>query len=217
MRMRKHAGSGLFTVAAAALTIGLSASAALAATTLTVKVTHGGSYKATAPATVLKDDGVSLTCSSTSTTKASTATGSIPTGTHTGTSPVKIGTVATLKFKNCTGPHGSVTIKVNKLPYSVKADSKTNRAGQTDVMVTGINTSVSMKGCSFTVTGAAPGFYSNNTHKLALQPALPITPLNKAQLKINNVVGCGGHIKNGDHPAYKASYTVNRAIEISSK
>jgi hypothetical protein len=217
MGIRKRAGSAVFTVAAAALAVGIGATTALAATTLTVKVTHGGTYKATAPATVLKDNGVSVTCSSSSTTKASTATGSIPTATTTGTSPVKIGTVATLNFKNCTGPLGPVTIKVNNLPYSVKVDSTTNSAGQTDVMITGINTSVFMKGCSFTVTGRAPGFYANSTHKLALTPKLPLTPLNKARLTISNVVGCAGVIMNGDHPTYKATYTVNRAIKISSK
>ena len=217
MRMRKRAGSALFTVAAATLTIGLGVTAALAATTLTVKVTHGGTYKATAPATVLMDRGASVTCSSSSTTKASTATGSIATATTTGTSPVKIGTVATLNFKNCTGPSGAVTITVNNLPYSVKVDSATNSAGQTDVMITGINTSVSMKGCSFTVTGRAPGSYANSTHKLTLAPKLPITPLNKARLTISNVAGCGGVVMNGDHPTYRATYTLNRAIKISSK
>jgi hypothetical protein len=217
MRMGKRAGIAVFTIAGAALTIGVGASAALAATTLTVKVTHGGTYKATAPAAVLKDNGVSLTCSSRSAAKASTATGSIRTGTHTGPSPVRIGTAATLTFKHCTSGHEPVTITVNHLPYSVKADSKTNKAGQTDVMVTGINASVSMKGCSFTVTGAAPGFYANNTHKLALQPTLPITALNRARLTISSVVGCAGQIMNGDHPAFKASYTANRAIKISSK
>ena len=110
-----------------------------------------------------------------------------------------------------------MTIKVNNLPYSAKVDSKTNSAGQTDAMITGISTSVSMKGCSFSVTGSAPGFYTNSTHKLALQTMLPITPLNKAQLTISGVMGCAGIVSNGDHPTFKASYTVNRAIKISSK
>jgi hypothetical protein len=217
MRIRKRAGSALFTAAAAALTIGLGATTALAATTLTVKVTNGGTYRATAPTTVLRDNGVSVSCSSTSTSKASTATGSIPAGTHAGTSPVTIGTVATLKFKNCTGPLGAVTITVNNLPYSVKVDSATNTAGQTDVKITGVSTSVSMKGCSFTVTGAAPGFYTNSTHMLRMTPRLPITPLNKAKLTISNVTGCAGVVMNGDHPTYRATYTLSRAIKISSK
>jgi len=216
MAMRIRAGSALFAGAAAALAVGLGATTALAATTLTVKVTNGGNYKATAPATVLKDNGFSVTCSSTPATKASTARGSIPTATTTGTSPVKIGTAATLNFKNCSGPHGNVTVKVNDLPYAVKVDSKTNGAGQTDVMITGINASVSMAGCSFTVTGRAPGLYANGTHKLKMTPQLPITPLNKAQLKISNVTGCAGLVKNGDHPTFRASYTLSRATKIRS-
>jgi hypothetical protein len=215
--MRKSLGRILFTGAAAALAIGFGASSALATSaTLTVKVTNGGTYTAKANKTVLTDRGVSVTCSSTSTTKASTATGSIPTATTTGTSPVKVGTTATLNFKNCTGPLGAVTVKVNKLPYSVKVDSKTNSSGQTDGMITGVNTSVSMTGCSLTVTGSAPGFYTNGTHTLTLTPKLPITPLNKAQLTISNVVGCAGLIVNGDHPTYKSTYTVSRAIVIKA-
>lgn len=217
MRIRKRAGSVLFTVTTAALTVGLGATTALAATTLTVKVANGGTYKATAPTTVLRDNGASVACSSTPTTKASAATGSIPTGTHTGTSPVTIGTVAALNFKNCTGPLGSVSIKVNNLPYSVKVDSATNSAGQTDVMIAAVNASVSMKGCSFTVTGAAPGFYTNSTHKLSMKPHLPITPVNKAQLTVSGVTGCAGVVKKGDHPTFSANYTINRAIKISSK
>jgi hypothetical protein len=216
MGTRIRAGGALFAGAAAALAVSLGATAALAATTLTVKVTNGGKYKATAPATVLKDNG-SVSCSSTPTTKASTATGSIPTATTTGTSPVKIGNAATLNFKNCTGPGGTVTVKVNNLPYGVKVDSKTNSAGQTDVMITGVNASVSMTGCSFTVTGRAPGFYVNSTHQLRMTPQLPITPLNKARLTISNVTGCAGVVMNGDHPTFRASYTLSRATKISSK
>jgi len=218
MRMRKGAGRAMFSVAAAALAFGFGATAALAATTLTVKVTNGGTYRATARPVLLRDGGVNITCSGTSARKASTAAGSIPTGMTTGASPVKIGTVATLRFRDCAGPRGAaVTITASNLPYSAKVDSKTNTAGQTDAVISGISASVSMKGCSFTVAGSAPGFYANNTHKLALQTMLPVTPLNKARLTISGVTGCAGMVRNGDHPTIKASYTVSRAIKISSK
>jgi hypothetical protein len=59
--------------------------------------------------------------------------------------------------------------------------------------------------------------HANSTHKLALQPKLPITPLNAARLTIGNAAGCAGAVMNGDHPAYKASYTAGRAIKIRSK
>lgn len=210
--MRNGLGRMLFTGAAAALAIGFGASSALATTaTLTVKVTNGGTYTASSSSTVLTDNGVSVTCTG------SKASGSIPTKTYTAaTTPVKVGTSATLSFSGCTGPLGAVTVTVNGLPYSVKVDSKTNASGQTDGMITGVNTAVSMTGCSFNVTGSAPGFYTNSTHKLSLNPKLPITPLNKAQLTIGNVSGCAGLVNNGDHPTYKSVYTVSRAIKINA-
>lgn len=208
--MRKRIGKILFTGAAAALAIGFGASSALAAT-LTVKVTSGGTYTAKATSTVLTDNGVSITCTG------STASGSIPTKTYTSaTVPVKVGTVAKLGFTGCTGPLGGVTVTVNRLPYSVKVDSKTNGSGQTDGMITGVNTSVSMTGCSFNVTGSAPGFYTNSSHKLSLTPTLPIKPLTTAQLTISGVSGCAGLVANGDHPTYKSTYTVSRAIKIAA-
>ena len=210
--MRNGLGRILFTGTAAALAIGFGASSALATTaTLTVKVTNGGTYTASSSSTVLTDNGVSVTCTG------SKASGSIPTKTYTAaTTPVKVGTSATLSFSGCTGPLGAVTVTVSKLPYSVKVDSKTNGSGQTDGMVTGVSTSVSMTGCTFNVTGSAPGFYTNGTHKLSLNPKLPITPLNKAQLTVGNVSGCAGLVNNGDHPTYKSVYTVSRAIKINA-
>lgn len=207
--MRRSIGRILFTGAAAALAIGFGASSALAAT-LTVKVTGGGSYTASSSNTVLTDGSVSLTCTG------SKAGGSIPTKTYTGaTSPVKVGTSSSLSFSGCTGPLGPVTVTVNKLPYSVKVDSKTV-SGKTDGMITGVNTTVSMTGCSFTVTGSAPGFYTNSGHTLTLTPTLPTKPLNTAQLTVSGVSGCAGVVNNGDHPTYKATYKVSRAIVIAS-
>jgi hypothetical protein len=83
-------------------------------------------------------------------------------------------------------------------------------------MITGVNTSVSTTGCSFNVTGSAPGFYTNSTHTLTLTPKLPITPLNKAQLTVSGVSGCSGLVNNGDHPAFNGSYKISRAIVIKS-
>jgi hypothetical protein len=210
MRIRKRAGSAGFVVAASALAVVLGASTALAAT-LTVKVTNGGSYTASSSSTVLTDNGVSVTCTS------SKASGSIPTKTYTNaTTPVTVGTAKTLSFSGCTGPLGAVTVKVNKLPYKVQVDSKTDSKGQTDGMVSGVNTTVSMTGCSFTVTGSAPGYYTNSSHTLTMTPTLPTKALNKAQLTISNVSGCSGLVNNGDHPTYKGTYKVSRAIVINA-
>jgi len=221
MRILKRAGGGLFVVAASTFAIGLGATTALAATTLHVTVTNGGTYTAASTKTVLTDNGVSTTCSGTG---ASTASGTISSATLTGTSPVKVGTTAKLAFKNCTSPFGPVAITVNKLPYSVKVDSVTNSSGQTDGMITGVNNTVKVGSpvlCTFTVTGSAPGVFSNTKHTLTLEPKLPIKPLNTAQLTISNATpatSCAaGGLHNGDHPTFTATFTVSRAIVIKSK
>ena len=73
-----------------------------------------------------------------------------------------------------------------------------------------------MTGCSFKVTGSAPGFYTNSTHKLSLTPKLPNTPLNKGRLTVSGVNGCAGLVNNGDHPSYTSTYTVSRAVVIKA-
>jgi hypothetical protein len=218
MTMRKRVGSALITLCAAALAVGMSASSAMAATTLKVRVTNGGSYTGTAASTVLNDNGVKVTCSSTTTTPASKATGRIPTATHTATSPVKVGTVATLNFKHCVGPIGGVTTTVQALPYSVKVDSTTTSTGKTDGMITGIKVKVATGPCTFLVTGRSPGWYDNSTHKLHMTTTgnLPKTPLNTARLTVSNVSNCLGEVHNGDHPTYVGTYKLNRAIKIHS-
>jgi hypothetical protein len=220
MRILKRAGSGLFVGAAATFAIGLGATTALAATTLHVTVTGGGTYTAKSTKTVLTDNGVSATCSG---TNASTASGTIASGTHTGTAPVKVGTAAKLAFNNCTSPFGAVVVTVKALPYSVKVNSVTNSAGQTDGLITGVNNSVNIGGglCTFTVTGSATAVYSNSKHTLTLEPAskLPIKPLTTGVLTISNAsAGCAaGGVANGDHPTFTATFAVSRAIVIKSK
>jgi hypothetical protein len=214
MTMRKLAGSVLFTAAAAAAVVGMSIAPALAATThLTVRVSGGGSYTAKAGKTVLTDNGISVTCTS------SKGSGKLPNGTHRGAAPVKLGSVARLSFSNCSGILGTVTTHVQSKP-SLNADSKTNRKGQTDAIISGVKVNVSTTGCSFTVTGSAPGFYTNKTHTLTMTPKLPVKPIKKAQLTISGVAPgtCGGLVKNGDHPTYKATYKVSlRRLKITSR
>jgi hypothetical protein len=216
MTLIKRASNLLFIAATAGAVVGLSAAPAMAATTLKVKVSNGGTYTATASKTVLKDGAVSVTCSSSGTTPASKATGTVATATHQGTSPVAIGTVKTLAFHNCTGPLGAVTTTITALPYSLKVDSTTNSTGQTDGIITGTKVHVHSTGCDFDVTGSASAFYTNSTHKLTVTPKPPITPLNKAQLTVSNVSGCAGVVNNGDHPTFTSTYTVSRHFTIKS-
>jgi hypothetical protein len=216
MTLMKRASNVLFTVAAAGAVVGLSAAPAMASTTLTVKVTNGGSYTATAAKTVLTDGSVSVTCSTVGSVPASKTTGSVPTATTTGTSPVKVGTAKTLSFNNCSGPLGMVTTTLTGLPYSISVDSKTNSTGQTDGIISGVKAHVSMTGCAFDVTGSTAGFWSNKTFKLTVTPKPPITPLNTAQLTVANVSGCAGIVNNGDHPTFTGTYTVSRHFTIKS-
>ena len=201
---------------AAILAVGLSATPAFAATSLTVKVTGGGNYTATTTKTVLSDNGVNVTCKSTKSAAASKASGSLPNATTKGNAPVKVGTAAKLAFNNCTGPLGKVTTKVEALPYAVNANSVTNSKGETAATISGTKIAVSTTDCSFLVTGSAPGFYTNSNHTLTMTSKSPVKGIVKAQLTVSKVNGCLGVVKNGDHPTYTATYTVSPKVQIKS-
>ena len=226
MTIRKRTGSRLLAAAATtAAVVGLCAAPALASTPLsgtklTVKISGGGKFTAKASKSVLtqKVPGgtLAVTCTSRGKTPASSATGDIPSGTHRGTSPVKVGTANNLKFNNCTGPLGAVHTKVMAEPYKVSVDSKTNRKGQTDGIISGIKVHVTMTACSFNVTGSAPGFYTNGKHSLTMTSKLPVTATTRARLTISGVSGCAGLIKNGDHPGFNGTFTLSRKGTIHS-
>jgi hypothetical protein len=213
MTMRKRVGSILFTVAAAGAIAGLSIGPALASTTLKVKVSGGGSYTAKAVGnTILQQgtgkDAIKVTC------KASEGKGSLKSGTYRGKAPVKLGTVSKLSFSKCTGPLGTLSTTVTAKPV-LNADSKTKK-GKTDAVISNVHVTVSQTGCSFKVTGTAPGYYNNSKHELIMTPNLPIKVSPKPQLTIGDVSGCATLIKNGDHPTYSATYKVSRHFKITS-
>jgi hypothetical protein len=217
MTIRKRVGSVLFTAAAAAAVVGMSVGPALASTSLTVRVSHGGRYTATASTTTLQDGVVSVTCSTVGKTPSSKGGGTLS-GTHRGKSPVSLGKVKGLVFNNCTSLGAGVTTTVVKEP-TLNADSKTNSKGYTDAIITGVDVNVSTTGCSFTVTGSAPGYYSNKTHTLTMTShRLPVKGAPRARLTVSNVSAgnCAGAVHNNDHPTYNASYKVNRKISIKS-
>jgi len=214
MTMRKRVGSILFTVAAAGAIASLSIGPALASTSLTVKVSGGGSYSAKAGMTVLSDNGVNVTC------KSSKAAGKIASGKHHGAAPLKVGTTKTLSFSSCTSAGGTPAFTYHKLPYSVMANGKTV-SGETAAIIKGTDVGVTLKGigCSFTVTGNASGYYSNTKHTLYITPRVPkkLHPVQKAQLTISNESGnCLGAVTNGQHPTFTGTYKVNRKIKITS-
>jgi hypothetical protein len=225
MRIGRRAGSALLATVATAATIGLFATSALAApaaTKLTVKVTGGGTFTATSTKTVLTDvtaaGPINVTCTSTKKVAASTAAGDIKSGTYKGSAPVKIGTTSKLTFNNCVGPLGPVTTKVLKEPYVTSIDSTTNSKGETDGIISGIETQVTTTGCTFTVTGSSPGYYTNGKHTLTMTPKPPVKPLVKAQLTISGVKKgtCAGVVLNGQHPTFSATFTLSRKGVIKS-
>jgi hypothetical protein len=220
MTIAKRAGGLLLAAATAASLIGLAASPAMASTPkLTVKVSGGGSFTATAKTSVLTDGKVSVTCTSTKKAAASDGTGVIKSGTDKGSAPVKVGTTAKLAFNNCTSIAGPVDTKIESLPYSVNVDSATTSKGDTDGIISGVKATVDVPsvGCKFTVSGSAPGYYANGTHTLNVTSKLPTKALVKAELTVSGVnSSCLGLVHDGDHPTFTATYSLNRKATIKS-
>jgi hypothetical protein len=202
-------GSGgriLAACAAAVMVACAAASTAVAAPDLTVSVAGGGTSTGSSAKAVLTDQNSHVQWFSCT----KSATGQvIPDAVTTSPSPVRIGSLTKLSISTCVGP---VITKVtaSKLPYAVKVDS-TTVSHQTDVIIAGIRIAVSLTGCSFTVTGSAPGYYRNTTHTLVMTPKLPIKPLNTTRLTVSNVAGCAGLVRNGDHATFNATYTLSPA------
>jgi len=222
MTMGKRAGGTLIgTLAMTAAVVALSAAPALASTPLTVKISGAGKFTAKSAKTVLTDGtgktAVSVTCVTKGKTPGASANGNIPNGTKKGNSPVKVGTTNKLAFNNCTGPLGKVTTKIMSEPYFVAVDSKTNRKGQTDGLIGGIKIAVNGGGgCTFNVTGSAPGYYTNGKATLTMTPKLPIKTTTKAQLTISKVGSCFGVVKNGQHPTFNGVFTLSHKGVIKS-
>jgi hypothetical protein len=164
-------------------------SPAYSSTSLTVKVSNGGSYSATASQVVLTNTRTHfpVVCSTIGSTLASQIAGTITNGTRSGAAPVNVGKATTLAFQNCApGPlGGSVTITSGKLPYNISVDSATTSKGETDLIISGIDISWVATGCTFILTGSVQGYYSNSTNTLVLTSNLPVSPLDKAQLSVS--------------------------------
>jgi hypothetical protein len=202
--MPKRGAKVLLVGSAAALTIGLSATSALAATTWTVK--PGGAIKAKSGITLLKDttSGTTLKC------KTSAGKGRFKRGR--GLSGKGIGKITSIKFSSCTGPLGLVfTVHSRHLPWKINAVTYNSRTGTTSGTISGIHASLSGSGCTAVVdgTGARKNngkvavSYVNRTHKLTVKTS-------GGNLHIYGVSsGCGSAIRNGDRSAFKAAYKLS--------
>lgn len=181
-----------------------------AATTHIATVTGGGTLSASASKATLTDNVASVTCLTSGKTVGSSASAIIRNGTTRAKAPHPIGIAADLAFSNCAGPLGKVTVTVAGEPYPVNVNSATS-SGATATTISDIDITVSTTDCSFTVTGSAPGDYSNRTHILAMTPTPKPKGLAKAELTVSGVKGCVGLVKNGDHPTFTASYRLSPA------
>lgn len=195
-------------------------SIAYASTSLTVKVSNGGDYSATARSVTLTDTSfgnVTWTCSTVKSKPASRINGRLTSGTHTGNAPVMIGAFSGWAFNNCDGPGGPFAkFKLRSLPYNIAADSTTSGSGKTDLIISGINAFIEWAGCQFTLTGSAAGYYTNSNHMLTLTSKPPTAPLNKAQLTVKKVSGCAGLPSNGHHFTIETAYPLSIPVKISS-
>jgi len=205
--MWKRSGSVLLATAAAAATIGLGASQALAAT-WTVK--PGGAITGTSGTTTLKDTstGSVLTC------KSSKATGTVKSGS--GLSGTGIGSIKTATFSTCTGPLGlTFTVTTGHLPWHLNAVSYSS--GVTHGTITGIHATLSGSGCSAVVDGTGAtanngkvsGTYTNSTHQLKILTT-------GGNLHVYNVSGCAGLINSGDSTTFSATYAIAPGQTITS-
>jgi len=208
--MGKRIAAALFSAgAAAALTIGLSATSSLAATA-TWTVSPGGAVTGRAGATTLTDtkSGVSLSCTS------SNLKGSLHSGK--GLSGTGLGTVTSVAFNNCTVLSVTISLSSGKVAWNLNASSYNSATGTTKGTITGIHLAVKSSVCSAVVDGTGATAhngkvsvtYSNKTH------ALKILPL--GNLHVYRVSGCGGAISNGDAGTITGSYKVSPLQKITS-
>ena len=210
MRLMSAAWPGRIAIAAVAalVTIALSAGPAAAATWT---VTPGGPFTGHAGTTKLEDttDGNSLNCTS------SILSGTFKAGS--GLSGADIGAVTGGgKFLGCTDPLPlGYTVTLRGLPWHLSVASE--HGGVVRGAISGVEITVSLPGCNFTIGGTAAGCggsvpvaYSNSAHTLALLKA-------GAKLRFLKVSGCAGLVHDGDAAAYTASYTLSPAQVITSR
>jgi hypothetical protein len=205
--MHKRITAILLTGSAAALTVGLTATSAVAAT-WTVK--PGGAVTAKSGTTTLTDKNTNnkLTCTS------SKAGAKLKSGK--GLSGTGIGSINTISFSGCTGPLGlSFTVTPGHLPWKLNAVSYSS--GVTHGTITGIHATLKGSGCSAVVDGTGASAnngkvsatYTNGTHKLKILTT-------GGNLHIYKVSGCLGLINSGDAATFSATYTVSPGQTITS-
>lgn len=208
--MGKRTTATLFSAGAAALTIGLGATSAWAASAATWTVSPGGAITGKAGTTTLTDttSNISLSCTS------SKLTGSLKSGK--GLPGKGLGTVTSVAFSKCTVLSMTISLSSGKVAWKLNASSYNSATGTTSGTISGMHLAVKSSLCSAVVDGtsatAHDGMvsvsYSNKTHVLKILP--------KGNLHVYKVSGCGGAISNGDAGTVTGSYKVSPLQKITS-
>ncbi|MFI6638222.1 hypothetical protein [Streptomyces sp. NPDC050504] len=188
-----------FAVAAGAATVAVvvATTPAMALPSTWTVTPSGATFTASSTDTVLEVNGIPLTC------PIATAGGSMFSATG---NPAIVGNIAPVKFGSatqpCDSPLGSVTpVTDTSTPWKLKAVNYAS--GKTTGRIDGIKASLTVLTCSFTVTGAVDGTYTNSTGKLALAPVAG----SGNQLTVSGAsAACAGIVANGDHPTFTGSF-----------
>ena len=213
--MRHPVRAVLTTAGAAALAIGLGATASLAITTSTWTVSPGGSWSGVKSGNLTLTDtisGMKLVCTHTN------SAGTFTTGT--GLSGTGIGTVTSLHITKCTGPASAVFIvRAKNFPWTINADSY-NPAVTSGTMtghLVGIHATISGTGCTAVLDGTS-AFASNGTTQIHYHNSLAKLKVRAegSNLHLYNVVGCTGVFTSGDAVTISGAYKLTPAQTISS-
>jgi hypothetical protein len=210
--MNKRVPTALLTVLAAALAIVLGTTAALAATTWTVR--PGGAVTSKSGLVFIKDasTGSLVTCPS-STIEATLKSG-------TGLPGAGIGSISSFTFATCSGPLNFMyTLTLSHLPYALNATSYNASTGTTTAKITGIHGNFTGPSCSYVLDGTGASMnngtivvtYVNGTHKLKFLTT-------GGNLHVYKLSGCGGlgGIFNNDHITFSGTGSVTPAQAITS-
>jgi hypothetical protein len=202
--------SRILLTAAATLAAGLSAGAALAATTWTV--TPGGLVTASAGTTSLKDTttGTAITCTS------SRLGGILKSGS--GLPGAAIGSISAVSFSRCTGPGGlAFTLTATDLPWLLNVNSFNSGTGVASGTISHIQIHLSASGCTAVIDGtsasASDGVariaYGDGTGKLKARASF-------GGLHFYDVTGCAGLFASGDGAALSATWALTPRQTITS-
>ncbi len=207
-RVAKPHARVLLAAPAAALAACLGVTAALAATTWTVK--PGGSFAAMSGTATFKDTatGSIFTCASLK------VTGTLKSGS--GLPGSGAGSISAAGFTNCTSPLNlRFSLKATALPWHVNlaADNK----GAVSGTISHIRIQATNPGCDFVLDGTAATArdgslkfrYANSTGRLTVLRT-------GGNLNVYNVTGCAGLVNDGDPLALSATFTLSPKQAITS-